>query len=395
MVKKTKQRSKSKKSKSKRSSQRAALLLEDGSVFYGFPFGEKATCIGELVFHTSHTGYQEILTDPSYYRQILCFTAAQIGNQGVHPDDLESDRIWASGCLVRSYVDTPRHWRKRWALDEFLKLHKVPGLHGVDTRRLVLHLREKGNQWAVISTETDRIEDLKTYLRQPLSMEGQALAPLVSTKSSYSWRTGSVDLLTSGWKQNQKSGRCVVFDFGVKRQILRYLIDSGFKEPIVVPSSTTAEEVLALSPQLVLLSNGPGDPAALSEIIMEVRKLVGKLPLFGICLGHQILALALGLRTYKLKFGHRGANHPVHSHISGKVEVTSQNHGFAVEAMSLEGLNYSHMNMNDKSVEGFIVPKLSICGIQYHPESSPGPKDSVKIFRQIYDGSLFQMRASA
>lgn len=364
------------------------LLLEDGSVFRGRSFGAKATSVGELVFHTSLTGYQEILTDPSYRKQILTFSAVQFGNEGFHEDDFESDRVWAAGCLVRDYSEPRYHWRKQRSVADVMKEFSVPGLSGVDTRRLILSLRDRGNQWAVISTETTDILELKKYFSKKLSMQGLSLTQEVSTKSKYTWVNPSVALYETSIERNEKGlKRCVVMDFGVKRQILRYLIDSGFQELIVVPALTSAKEIRALNPDAVFLSNGPGDPAAEKEIVATVRELLGQYPIFGICLGHQILALALGLKTFKLKFGHRAANHPVLNRKSDRVEITSQNHGFAVEQKEIPSdLEITHLNLNDGTIEGFKHKRMQIAALQFHPESSPGPRDSLQLFREFQQG---------
>ena len=367
-----------------------ALLLQDGSLWRGLSFGAKTTSLGEVVFHTALSGYQEILTDPSYRKQIITFSSVQIGNQGFHSEDFESERIWASGCLVRDYSEPLYHWRKENSLDEILKQNKTPALSGIDTRRLILHLRDNGNQWGVISTETDDSRALQKHLQKAVSMQGLSLTQEVSTSKIYRWTEGSSALLNSVPSQ-AGSKRVVVMDFGVKHQILRYLIDSGFKEAIVVPARTSAREILALKADALFLSNGPGDPAAEMEIVAEVKKLIGEFPIFGICLGHQILGLALGLPTFKLKFGHHGANHPVKNLRTGKVEITSQNHGFAVSADEIaknKEIEVTHLNLNDHTIEGFVHKKYPVCAIQFHPESAPGPIDSTSTFKQFYEGSF-------
>jgi carbamoyl-phosphate synthase small subunit len=367
------------------------LLLEDGSFWKGTSFGSSSTTVGEAVFHTALSGYQEILTDPSYRKQIITFSAVQIGNQGFHSEDFESKQIWASGCLVRDYSEPLYHWRKEKSLDEVLKENKCPALSGIDTRRLILRIREKGSLWGVLSTETDDVKALKKHLGKKLSMEGLSLTKEVSTKSPYTWTEGSVPLLNTESPDAQKSKRVVVMDFGAKHQILRYLIDSGFKEAVVVPSQTSAKDILALKPDALFLSNGPGDPAAEKEAVAEVKKLIGELPILGICLGHQILGLALGLPTFKLKFGHHGANHPVKNLRTDKVEITSQNHGFAVSseaAAKSKDIEVTHINLNDQTVEGFVHKKYPICAIQFHPESSPGPIDSTSTFKRFYEGKF-------
>ena len=375
---------------------KGALLLSDGSFFEGYAVGRSnftpVTQEGEFVFHTGYTGYQEVLTDPSYCRQVVVFASTQIGNQGFHPDDFESKKIWASGCVMREESVDVKHWRNRQSLAETLEEFKVPALEGVDTRRLVLHLREKGCLWGVISTETASKKELEKRLKKTASMQGLGLTQEVTTKTSYRWLTGSVPLLSNQLSHTPSSlKRVVVYDFGVKRQILRYLVDVGFEEVSIVPSSTTAVEVKALSPDAVLLSNGPGDPAADPKIIQEVKGLLGKFPILGICLGHQILGLALGYKTYKLKFGHHAANHPVMNRVSSRVEITSQNHGFAVEPPGASAdILATHVHLNDQTLAGFVHKRMPICGIQFHPESSPGPLDSVDVFRQLKRGEFLR-----
>ncbi len=362
-------------------------------MWLGKAFGAKATLTGECVFHTGHQGYQEILTDPSYTRQILIFSAPQIGNQGFCEDDFESDQIWAAGAVVRDYSPSPFQWRQKESLSQTMERFGRPGISGIDTRRLILHLREHGNLWGVLSTETTDPKILKKHLDKKPSMEGLSLTSEVTTRKAYVWQKGSHSLLKESTQRHFMAGgkykKCVVMDFGVKRQILRYLVDAGFENIVVVPASTTAEEILQHRPDVVMLSNGPGDPAAEAGVIQEVKKLHGKVPLFGICLGHQILALSLGLQTYKLKFGHHAANHPVRNLQKSVVEITSQNHGFAVpyEANHL-AIEYTHVNLNDETIEGFRHRKLPIYGIQFHPEAGPGPLDSVDVFQRLQFGAL-------
>ncbi len=369
---------------------KGGLLLQDGSFWPGECFGATGTTIGEVVFHTGHQGYQEILTDPSYRKQILVFASPQMGNQGFHEIDRESDRVWASGAIVRDYSEGISHWRRSSSLSEYLAKEKTPGLSGVDTRRLILHLRESGSQWGVLTTEKKSLVELRKLLKDQVSMEGLSLTQEVTTKLAYRWTEGSKNLATTELKRS-KGGlkRVVVMDFGVKQQILRYLIDVGFEEVIVVPAKSKAAEILGFKPDALFLSNGPGDPAADAEIIAEVKKLIREVPTFGICLGHQILALALGLETFKLKFGHHGANHPVKNLTSDRVEITSQNHGFAVRELSgqqVREIEVTHVNLNDQTIEGFRHRQLPLRAIQFHPEASPGPLDSLQIFQEFQRG---------
>lgn len=347
------------------------IVLEDGTTFSSTPFGAKGTRIGEIVFNTSLTGYQEILTDPSYHGQIVTMTATHIGNYGTTPDDDESDRAWVSGFVVRAASPIASNWRSKMTLDDYLRERKIVGAADVDTRALVRHIRSRGAMRAAISSETDDRDYLLNLARSSRDMNGLDLVKEVTRKEIGDWR--------SEISQSPIPNLHVVaFDFGIKRNILRRLAARGCRVT-VVPATTTADEVLALNPDGIFLSNGPGDPAAVTYAIETIKKLLGKKPIFGICLGHQLLGLALGGTTYKLKFGHRGGNQPVK--VNGRVEISSHNHGFAVKADSLPShVRVSHVNLNDGCVEGLSVPSLKAFSVQYHPEAAPGPHDSDGLF---------------
>jgi carbamoyl-phosphate synthase small subunit len=372
----------------KKDSSEGFLLLQDGSLFRGLSFGADTTAEGELVFHTSPTGYPEILTDPSYCRQILCFAAPQIGNQGVHHDDFESERVWASACLVRDYWDPKFHWRKQKSLAELLQDHGVPALQGIDTRSLIQKLRNEGSQWAIVSSRIEDLEKIQKTWKPQTQMQGLSLVDEVTTSKAYRWTMGSLALMDPRWKTLKNLGkRCVLLDFGVKRQILRYLIDAGFEEVWVLPAKTKLKEIESLHPDAVVLSNGPGDPGAEQEIVAEVKQMIGQWPILGICLGHQLLGIAMGVSSYKLKFGHRAANHPVSLSYQRKSVITSQNHGFAIQS---EAFSEESLHMNDRSLAGFIDARQRVAAFQFHPEASPGPLDTREVFRQFREGEWWQ-----
>lgn len=377
---------------SRRERKPAAILLESGSVYEGWALGPQATVGAEFVFHTGHTGYQEILTDPSYRRQIIVFSSPQIGNQGFHEEDFESRQIWASGCVMRNYSPAPFHWRAQKTLEDCLIEQAVPGIFGVDTRRLVLELRDKGALRGVLSTESRDRSFLEAELNKTPSMNGLSLSGEVSRQKEEIWTETSHKLLQWGRPRRISSDlkRVAVLDLGVKQQILRYLVDVGFEEVRVFPSRTSAEEILASGADAVLISNGPGDPAAETYAIEQVKKLLGQKPLLGICLGHQILALALGMETYKLKFGHHAANHPVLNKARDFVEISSQNHGFAVKDRRQRHQDqvFHYWHLNDGSLAGFYSESLRCMGIQFHPEASPGPLDSTHIFENFKKGRV-------
>jgi carbamoyl-phosphate synthase small subunit len=363
---------------------KAVLLLEDGTVFEGGGFGAKGQKCGEVVFNTSMTGYQEILTDPSYSEQIITMTYPLIGNYGTNGCDEESGKVFARGFIVKENCPYSSNWRSKSSLSEYLKKNNVVGLEGVDTRKLVKHIRTKGAMKGIISSTELSTSRLKKKLRDYPGLVGRDIVRSISTKKAYGWSHGLVDVLTGSENKKAKKYKVIAFDFGIKHNILRLLCSHGC-DVKVVPATTSAKEVLAQKPDGVFLSNGPGDPAPISYAIETVKNLLGKLPIFGICLGHQILALALGGRTYKLKFGHRGANHPVKNLLTGAIEITTQNHGFCVDIDSLKSkdVELTHINLNDNTLEGIRSKKLSAFAVQYHPEASPGPHDSNYLFENF------------
>jgi len=365
----------------------AKLALENGTVFTGEHFGAAGEVSGEVCFNTSITGYQEILTDPSYAGQIVTMTYTQIGNYGVNTDDVESARPQVSGFVVKEYFDFHSNWRANMSLGEWLRQHNILAIAGVDTRMLTRILRTEGAMRGVISTTDLDDASLVAKARGAREMTGLDLAKEVTTADAYRWNT--VDrtpyaLVTKNGETNDGRYRVVVVDYGVKRNILRRLASYGC-DLTVVPASTPAERILEMDPHGIFLSNGPGDPDAVKYAIQNIKKLVGKKPIFGICLGHQLLGLALGGRTYKLKFGHRGGNHPVKNLKNGAIEITSQNHGFAVDWKSVDTsqLELTHINLNDQTVEGFEHKHHPIFCVQYHPEASPGPHDSDYLFSRF------------
>jgi carbamoyl-phosphate synthase small subunit len=341
----------------------ALLALEDGTLWPGQAFGARRDATGEVVFNTSLTGYQEILTDPSYHGQLVTLTATHVGNTGINGEDDESSRVWAAALVVRDLSPVVSNWRATGDLDGWLREHDVPGITGVETRALVRHIRDHGAMRAALATADCDPVRLLALARTARDMSGLDLAREVTCGAPYAW--------------NDTGARHVVaYDFGIKRNILRLLAGRGCRIT-VVPATTPAADVLALAPDGIFLSNGPGDPAAVDYAIATVRELLGKVPIFGICLGHQILALALGARTYKLKFGHRGGNQPVRAPQGGRVEISAHNHGFAVDATSLpRGVEVTLVNLNDGCCEGLAAPDLRAFAVQYHPESAPGPHDS-------------------
>jgi carbamoyl-phosphate synthase small subunit len=360
---------------------KAILALADGTIFEGASLGATGEASGEVVFNTSMTGYQEILTDPSYAGQMLCMTYPEQGNYGVNRADEESARPHATAFIVRHHAVLPSSFRAEIPLDAYLRAHGVVGIAGIDTRRLTRHLRSAGAQMGVVATEGSA-QALVERARSLPGMAGQDLATRISTPVRYEWRESGADALTAAERREEASARhhVVAYDWGLKRAMLRLLAAAGCRVT-VVPSRTTAEETLALKPDGVFLTNGPGDPDAVLGARETVAAFLGKVPVFGICLGHQILALAIGARTYKLKFGHRGANQPVQELDTGKVDITSQNHGFAVDARSLgKRARVTHLNLNDETVEGIEVLDAPAFGVQYHPESSPGPHDARALF---------------
>ena len=351
----------------------AILLLENGHHFKGNSLGAIGTSGGEVCFNTSMTGYQEILTDPSYSGQIVTMTAPQIGNYGVNPEDVESNKIQARGFIVREASPIHSNYRATLSLDGYLQQSGIVAIEGIDTRSLTRILREDGAMNGIISSDDLDLTSLKKKLDTIPSMTGQDLVREVSCRKQWTWpQEGSTP-----------TRRVVAMDFGVKHNIVRQLAENDC-EVIIVPATTSPEDILDLNPDGIFLSNGPGDPEPVDYAIETVKALLDKKPIFGICLGHQIMSLALGAKTYKLKFGHRGGNHPVRNELSGKVEITSQNHGFAVEPTSLpDELEVTHTNLNDNTLEGVRCKKIPAFSVQYHPEASPGPHDSRYLFKEF------------
>jgi len=360
----------------------AYLVLGDGTLYRGEAFGADEDGEGEVVFHTGMTGYQEILTDPSYAGQIVCMTYPEIGNTGCNPEDEESRGIFLRGFVVRSYNERPSNWRSRETLHDYLLRHRVPGISGIDTRALVRHLRTVGALNGVLAHGEQDEAKLRARAAALPSMAGLNLVDGVTEGRRYEWREGNA-WRTRARVPGKQRHRIVAFDYGVKRNILRELVDAGF-DVTVVPADTPAKDVLALRPDGVFLANGPGDPAAVTYAIPIVRELVAaRLPTFGICLGHQILGLALGGTTKKLRFGHHGANQPARDEQSRRVMIASENHGFAVDADALRragDVEITHLNLNDGTVEGLRHRSLPVFSVQYHPEASPGPHDLAYLF---------------
>ena len=372
----------------------ALLALEDGTTWPGFGFGHIGETTGEAVFNTSMTGYQEVVTDPSYHGQIVTMTAPQIGNVGTNPDDDESARAWVAGFVVRELSPLTSNYRSRMPLDDYLKERKVVAITGVSTRALVKHIRTFGAQRAALSSINIDADRLIERARASRDMNGLDLAREVTCDESYHWGESAdaqwyVEEVRKleGWKVDRSHAtdqpHIVAFDFGIKRNILKLMVSRGFRIT-VVPATTTARAVRAMKPDGVFLSIGPGDPAACDYAIESTRALLGQVPIFGICLGHQILGLALGGETYKMKFGHRGGNQPVLA--NGRVEISSHNHGFAVKAGTLpDGAEVTHVNLNDGVVEGLRMKELRAFSVQYHPEASPGPHDANYLFDEFLD----------
>ncbi len=360
------------------SDERAHLVLADGTVFPGRPFGARGATTGEAVFTTTMLGYQEVLTDPSYCGQIVTMTAPEIGNVGVNDEDVEATdgKPRVAGFVVRDLSPVTSNWRAKESLDAWLTRHGIVGISEIDTRKLTRHLRDHGSQNGAIGTEP--VEALTRRAREAPDMSGLDLVKIVTPKQACAWTEGRGVWATSPPRPPRH--HVVAVDYGIKRNILRCLVDTGCKVT-VVPATMSAKDILGLQPDGVFLSNGPGDPAAVTYAATTIKELLGKKPLFGICLGHQLLALALGARTYKLKFGHRGANQPVKDLASGKIEITTQNHGFCVDLATLpSGVESTHVHLNDGTSEGLRAASVQAFSVQYHPEAAAGPHDSLYLF---------------
>ena len=348
----------------------ATLLLDDGKLFKGTTFGATGQAIGEVCFNTGMTGYQEILTDPSYAKQIVTMTAPHIGNYGINTEDIESEKIQVSGFVIKEESPIPSNWRSEMSLGDYLIKQNIVGIKNIDTRALTRHIRDNGVMNGIISSTTDNKIKLTSKLKSSPSMTGLDLAKIVSTKNIYNW-------------SDKGKYKVAAIDFGIKKNILR-LLEELDCQVTVFPASVTAKDILSFDPDGVFLSNGPGDPAAVEYGIKTVKQILGEKPIFGICLGHQILAIALGAKTFKLKFGHRGINHPVKNMEKKTIEITSQNHGFAVDLESLpKNVIQTHINLNDNTSAGIESIDYPAFSVQYHPESSPGPHDSRYLFKKF------------
>ncbi len=372
----------------------ATLALEDGRIFNGRAAGAQTRRGGEVVFNTSLTGYQEVFSDPSYSGQIVCLTYPHIGNVGANADDQESERPYIEGLVVREFSQLASNWRSTETAQLYLNRHNVPAIWDLDTRALVRHIRSVGALRGVVATDGTPPEQLVAEAKALPTMAGLELASRVTREKTEHWTKGSIELTASPWHEGTEAApnheaerfRVVAYDFGIKQNILRLLVDLNC-EVTVVPAKTSAEDVLALDPDGVFLSNGPGDPEPITYGVEAIRKLMGRVPVFGICLGHQLCGLALGGRTFKLKFGHHGSNHPVKNLLTGHVEITAQNHGFCVDPDSLPSsdVEVTHINLNDGTNEGIRHRSMPFFSVQYHPEASPGPHDSHYLFRQFTD----------
>ena len=365
---------------------KAWIGIENGTVIEGRSVGAHGEATGDLVFNTAMSGYQEILTDPSYCGQVVIMTYPLIGNYGVASEDDESGRGWAEAFVMKEMSSLHSNHRADSSLGDWLKAQGIVAIDGVDTRRLTRMTREEGSLRCIVSTTDGDADSLVAKARAAASTDGRDLASIVTCKEPYEWASAyEASYPTEVPAVTGERFRCVAIDLGAKRNILRSLHHCGF-DTTVVPASTSAEAILALEPQALFLSNGPGDPAAVTGTIETVRELVGKLPIFGICLGHQILSIVLGAKTEKMPFGHHGANHPVRDLLTGRIEITSQNHSFAVVQDTLpDHLELTHLNLNDQTVEGMRHKELPIFSVQYHPEAAPGPLDSSHLFMRFYE----------
>jgi carbamoyl-phosphate synthase small subunit len=370
---------------------RALLALEDGTVFKGRSFTGHGEAVGEMVFNTSMSGYQEILTDPSYCGQMVTMTYPLIGNYGINEHDIESDKIQVKAFLVKEYQEYPSNWRSQKSLADYLESNHIPGIEGIDTRALTRHIRLAGAMKAALSTLDLNPDSLVERARQSPNMEGLDLVKEVTCQEPMLWQEGRPVEIEGGldqyhWPDQEDVWRVVAMDYGVKYNILRSLERRGCSI-LMLPAHTDSETINRLEPHGLFLSNGPGDPAAVTYAVETIGDQIGKRPIFGICLGHQLVGLALGGKTFKLKFGHRGANQPVKDVSTGKVEITAQNHGFCVDIASLNDpdVQLSHINLNDNTLEGLMHKKLPLFSVQYHPEASPGPHDATYLFDRFID----------